>query len=144
MWGASVAHPIYDKYTFATKAKNHNLNLPQIGFLLGNRFTQKIGAAHAFKALSDKAIDKMYAEFMKNPDRFENRNNEIKSRDDFEREFSIELRDFNSAGVVAANQGLPLTKMAKHSYVVYGREIQVAKEQRDKCRDAMKDLVNRL
>lgn len=144
IWGTSVTHPVYGKYTFASKAKKHKLELPKISFLLGNRFTQKKGAAHAFKALSNEAIGKMYSEFKKFPDKFENSTTAINNIEDFEKAYSIELRDFNSAGVVAANQGLPLSKMDKHSYEVYGEKIQVAKEQRDLCKDAISSLVSKL
>lgn len=144
IWGTSVIHPVYGKYTFAAKAKDHNLELPKISFLLGNRFTQKKGAAHAFKALSNEAIGKMYSEFKNNPDKFEVSDNEISNIEEFEKAYSIELRDFNSAGVVAANQGLPLSKMDKHSYEVYGEQIQVAKTQRDLCKGAIEDLVAKL
>jgi cellulose biosynthesis protein BcsQ len=144
IWGTANEHPVYGKYTFASKARRHNLALPKISFLLGNRFTQKKGAAHAFKALSNEAISKMYSEFKNNPDKFENSDTEIGSIKDFEDFYSVELRDFNSAGVVAANQGLPLSKMDKHVYEVYGEKIQVAKEQRDLCKKAIEDLVHKL
>ncbi|CAH1526299.1 ATPase [Vibrio jasicida] len=144
IWGTAVSHPVYGKYTFASKAKNHDLSLPKISFLLGNRFTQKVGAAHAFKALSNEAIQKMYSEFVKNPDKFEQSPSSIDTLAEFESAYSIELRDFNSAGVVAANQGLPLSKMDRHSYMVYGEKIQVAKEQRDKCKAAIVSFVSKL
>jgi cellulose biosynthesis protein BcsQ len=144
IWGTSISHPVYGKYTFASKAKSHNLELPKISFLLGNRFTQKKGAAHAFKALSNEAIQKMYTEFQNNPDKFEESCVEIKNVDDFEAAYSVELRDFNSAGVVAANKGLPLSKMDQHTYEVYGEKIQVAKEQRDKCKETIEKLVSKL
>lgn len=144
IWGTSTLHPVYGKYTFASKARAHKLVLPKISFLLGNRFTQKRGAAHAFKALSNEAIGKMYSEFLKNPDKFEPTVTDVKNIEDFEKAYSIELRDFNSAGVVAANQGLPLSKMTKHVYEVYGQSIQVAKEQRDLCKSAIEELVQKL
>ena len=144
IWGTSVTHPVYGKYTFASKAKLNNLQLPKICYLLGNRFTQKKGAAHAFKALSNEALQKMYSEFQNNPDKFETVQQNINSISDFETAYSIELRDFNSAGVVAANQGLPLSKMNKHTYIVYGEEIQVAKDQRELCKKTIEDLVAKL
>lgn len=144
IWGTSIVHPVYGKYTFASKAQSYGLELPKISFLLGNRFTQKKGAAHAFKALSNEAIEKMYEEFQKNPDKFESSDEQIENIHDFERIYSIELRDFNSAGVVAANQGLPLSKMNKHVYEVYGEQIQVAKTQRDLCKEAIEQLVHKL
>ena len=76
-----------------------SLDKPKIHLLLGNRFTQKKGAAHAFKALSNEATKKMYNEFLDNKKCFRDHSTQINSQDDFEREFTVELRDFNSAGV---------------------------------------------
>jgi chromosome partitioning protein len=88
----------------------------------------------------------MYDEYSKNPDRFIDidTNSSIDSQEKFEALYSAELRDFNSAGVVAANQGIPLSKMDKNIYYVYEERIQVAKEQRDLCRETISNLVSRL
>lgn len=144
IWGAEKLHPVYGNYTFAAKVNSFDIERPKIALLLGNRFTQKKGAAHAFKALSNEAVQKMYEEYRKNPDRFISTDSDINERDHFESEFSVELRDFNSAGVVAANQGMPLSKMNKHEYQVYGEKIQVSKEQRELCKKAILGLVSRL
>jgi hypothetical protein len=86
----------------------------------------------------------MCREYTKNPDKFETSIEVIDSIKYFEKEYSIELRYFNSAGVVAANQGLPLSKMDKHSYEVYGEIIQVAKTQRELCKSTIENLVSKL
>jgi len=144
IWGTPEAHPVYGKYTFASKVDNFKITRPKIALLLGNRFTQKIGAAHAFKALSNEAIKKMFEEYEKASDRFISSKVPIKNQIDFEKSFSAELRDFNSAGVVAANQGIPLSKMNRNTYEVYGETIQVSKEQRDLCRSTIEELVSKL
>lgn len=146
IWGTTTPHPVYGRYTFATKVDSSNLERPKISYLLGNRFTQKIGAAHAFKALSDEATKKMYDEYKKTPGRFQSpkHDGEILSQENFEKNYTIELRDFNSAGVVAANQGLPLSKMDKNTYNVYDKEIQVSKEQRELCKSTVLELVKNL
>jgi hypothetical protein len=144
IWGTEETHPVYGKYTFASKVTEFNIERPKIKLLLGNRFTQKKGAAHAFKALSNAAISKMYTEYEKHPDRFTAIGSTVKDQSNFENEYSSELRDFNSAGVVAANQGIPLGKMDRYVYEVYGETIQVSKKQRDLCKKTIKDLVNRL
>jgi hypothetical protein len=55
------------------------------------------------------------------------------------------LRDFNSAGVVSANQGLPLSQMLDTScYKVYNQEIQVSEDQRQLCYDVIQGLVEKL
>jgi cellulose biosynthesis protein BcsQ len=144
IWGTEKVHPVYGNYTFASKVDIFKLPRPKIALLLGNRFTQQRGAAHAFKALSNEAIQKMYQEYEKNPDRFEAPEGDINNQNDFEREFSMELRDFNSAGVVAANQGMPLSKMDRNIYYVYGERIQVSKDQRELCKATIRDLVSKL
>lgn len=144
IYGSKRRHPVYDKYTFVNRVKENNLERPKIHLLLGNRFTQKIGAAHAFKALSNEATKKMYEEYLENQQWFRSPLNKINSQNDFEKEFTVELRDFNSAGVVASNLGIPLSSMNKNIYEVYDEKIQVAKEQRDKCKETIDTLVNQL
>jgi len=144
IWGTEASHPVYGNYTFACKVNKFEIEMPKIALLLGNRFTQKKGAAHAFKALSNEAISKMYTEYKKDPSRFVEIRNTVENQSEFETEYSAELRDFNSAGVVAANQGIPLSRMDKHDYKVYGERIQVAKEQRQKCKETIEQLVQRL
>lgn len=141
IWGATSKHPVYGNYTFASKVDKNELSRPVVHSLLGNRFTQKKGAAHAFKALSDEGTRQMYSEYLKNTDRFRTPSKDIASKEDFEEEYTFELRDFNSAGVVAANQGLPLNKMDSSRYEVYGEHIVVAKNQRDACREVVEGLV---
>lgn len=147
IWGTEKTHPVYGKYTFSSKVDKLKINRPKIALLLGNRFTQKKGAAHAFKALSNEAIKKMYTEYANNPNRFvasKITGVNINDQTSFENEYSVELRDFNSAGVVAANQGIPMSKMDKHTYKVYGEDIQVEKKQRDACKKTIKELVAKL
>lgn len=145
IWGAEKAHPVYGKYTFATKVDNYQMERPKIALLLGNRFTQKVGAAQAFKALSDEAVRKMFEEYQKNKTRFVDGEKHNYSQEEFENIYSCELRDFNSAGVVAANKGLSLSQMLdKRLYQVYGKEIQIAPDQRQKCHEVIKNLVKKL
>jgi cellulose biosynthesis protein BcsQ len=145
IWGTEKTHPVYGKYTFAAKVDAFQMERPKIALLLGNRFTQKIGAAQAFKALSNEAVRKMFEEYEKNKSRFVDGEQHNYSQKEFEAVYSCELRDFNSAGVVAANQGLPLSQMLTHRrYIVYGEEIQVSQDQRDKCHEVIKTLVEKL
>jgi cellulose biosynthesis protein BcsQ len=145
IWGSEKKHPVYGKYTFASKVDNFGVERPRIALLLGNRFTQKLGAAHAFKALSQEAVRKMFAEYQKNRDRFVDGELNNYDQSQFEAAYSCELRDFNSAGVVSANQGLPLSQMLDtRRYTVYNQEIQVSEDQRKLCHDVIKGLVAKL
>ena len=104
-----------------------------------------MGAAHAFKALSQEAVKKMFSEYKQNKNRFVDHELNIDTQEQFEEAYSCELRDFNSAGVVAANQGLPLSQMLDQGrYKVYEEEIQVSKLQRDLCHQVIEKLVAKL
>jgi cellulose biosynthesis protein BcsQ len=145
IWGSEKKHPVYGKYTFASKVDSFGMERPRIALLLGNRFTQKLGAAHAFKALSQEAVRKMFAEYQKNRNRFVDGELHNYNQAQFEAAYSCELRDFNSAGVVSANQGLPLSQMLDtRRYTVYNQEIQVSEDQRQLCHDVIQGLVAKL
>lgn len=144
IFGSPHPHPIYGKYTFANIVSSNGMQRPKVYLLLGNRFTQQKGAAHAFKALSNEATSKMWEEYKANSSNFRNTGNVATTQSEFENEFSVELRDFNSAGVVAANLGIPLNSMNQNVYQVYGESIQVAKDQRELCKATIENLVSKL
>lgn len=144
IWGGTNQHPVYGKYTFASKVNEFNMERPKIAQLLGNRFTQKIGAANAFKAVSEEASNKMYEEYKTSPERFISHDVQILSKNAFKDFFLIELRDFNSAGVVAANQGIPLSKMSKRVYELYDMQIQVSKEQVEACQETIEEVTRKI
>ena len=55
------------------------------------------------------------------------------------------MRDFNSAGVVAAHLGLPLSQMLdQRRYTVYEEVIQVSEEPRKLCHEVIEKLVEKL
>lgn len=143
IWGGDAQHPVYGKYTFSAKVDSYGMERPKIALLIGNRFTQKIGAANAFKAVSLQASQTMYREMKKNHDRFLDCEG-VNTQEEFDNRFGIELRDFNSAGVVSANKGLPLSKMDRREYNVYGDRIQVSKEQTHACKETVEKLVEKI
>jgi cellulose biosynthesis protein BcsQ len=145
IWGTEKSHPVYGKYTFAAKVDNFQIKRPKIALLLGNRFTQKKGAAQAFKALSTEAVNKMFLEYQKNKSRFVDGELSDYTQEQFESAYSCELRDFNSAGVVAANLGLPLSQMLNRGkYQLYGEDIQINQKQRKLCHEVIDKLVDKL
>jgi cellulose biosynthesis protein BcsQ len=147
IYGSGQLHPVYGNYTFSVRLSKNDMRRPIIHLLLGNRFTQRVGAAHAFKALSEETANAMYKEYKKDPARFSNysKGSSPLPFEDFQKQYVFELRDFNSAGVVAANQGLPLNEIAdQRVYEVYGKSIQVSKDQGELCKKVIEDLANRL
>lgn len=128
--GTNPPHPFFGGYTFAAKAAQRSMTLPQVHLAIGNRFTQFKGAAAAFAAFSDATADQLYTEFTNNPNRFSARPSQITTRSEFLSAYVGELRDFNTAGVVAAHHGTPLSKMKQDYYPVHNDpDVKVNKDQ---------------
>ncbi|HEU4964508.1 MAG TPA: ParA family protein [Bacilli bacterium] len=141
IYGLNVPHPVYQNYTFAQLAKNANLPLPQIHQFVGNRFTQFSGTARAFAGLATEIQGTAWNAYNIDPTKFTSRTSSITSASDFTSNYCVDLRDFNSAGVVATNYGIPLSKLASGHYYIYGTRTQVNPDQVSACNTALNNVV---
>jgi len=139
--GQVPPHPIYGTWTFAAQAQKWSLPVPQIHVIIGNRLTQYAGAATAFKALSDATADTLFAAYQSNPGYFTPRLKKLKTLDSFRKKYSVALRDFNTAGVVSAQLGRPLSQMTDRYYQVHGASVQIHQERVAECSTALDDLL---
>lgn len=139
--GQTPPHPIYGSWTFAAQAQRYNLSLPQIHVVVGNRLTQYEGAASAFKALSDATADTLFNAYKTHPSYFTSRSASSTTVQEFRNLYSVALRDFNTAGVVAAHLGRPLTKMDQGYYKVHGSDVKVNIARVEECLKALDELV---
>jgi hypothetical protein len=139
--GQAPPHPIYGSWTFAAQASKHGLTIPKIHVIVGNRLTQYEGAATAFRALSDATADTLFAAYKKHPVYFTSREKRSKNVDEFRKDFAVALRDFNTAGVVSAHLGRPLSKMEQGYYQVHGTDVKVNADRVSECAEALDELV---
>lgn len=139
--GQVPPHPIYGSWTYAAQATKHGMDVPKIHVVVGNRLTQYQGAASAFKALSDATTDTLFAAFQKHPSYFTSRTAKVKTRDTFREQYSVALRDFNTAGVVSAHWGRPLSMMEQGYYEVHGTDVKVNADKVTDCTDALDELL---
>ncbi|MFI5299736.1 MAG: ParA family protein, partial [Polyangiales bacterium] len=144
IWGAHPPHPIYGQYTFASQATLTGLARPVVHLVIGNRLTQHVGPAGAFGAISDATVNELFAAYQSGPARFTVRTVTPTTAATFRDQFSEHLRDFNTAGVVAAHTGTPLSSLPGGRYSVYGASIQVNGSRVQECRDAVDAIVARL
>jgi cellulose biosynthesis protein BcsQ len=143
--GTTPPHPFFGNYTFAAKAASRTMAIPQVHLAIGNRFTQHKGAAAAFAAFSDATADQLFNEFSSNPTRFSPRFPKPTRRASFLAEYVGELRDFNTAGVVAAHHGTPLSKMKQDYYSVHSDpDVKVNKDQITKGLNAIDSVVSKI
>ena len=142
--GTNPPHPIYGSWTYAKRAQEQNINVPKIHLLIGNRLTQFEGPATAFAALSDATATSLFSIFQNHPEYFTTRSESICNKSDFINEFSLPLRDFNTAGVVCAHLGRKLSSMKQGYYEIYGRNVKVNADKISECIIAIDTIINRL
>jgi cellulose biosynthesis protein BcsQ len=142
--GQNPPHPVYGSWTFAARAAQHQIEPPQIHLIVGNRLTQYGGAATAFGALSDATADTLFGAFQRHPTYFTPRPTRPQDVARFRDTYSIPLRDFNTAGVVAAHLGQRLSQLNNAYYSVHGAQVQVNKERVAECLQAVDSVVAQL
>jgi hypothetical protein len=139
--GQTPPHPIYGAWTYAAKAQTHSVVIPSIHIVVGNRLTQFLGAAAAFSALSDATADTLFAAYQNHPSFFTQRPKKAMAVKDFRDDYSVALRDFNTAGAVAAHLGRPLSTMPQGYYQVHGTNVKVNSSQITECEKALDTLL---
>lgn len=137
IYGLKLPHPFYKEYAFSTKLIAAGKSLPQVHLVLKNRLTQYMGAASAYNAVLG-TIEKEIQKLLSNPD-----TNYIfyyKTTD----EMMIEIRDFQTTGVVSHARGCPFYMQKKGSFSIQGRRVQVRQDYLENCIEAIEDIVNKL
>lgn len=141
LYGQNPPHPIYGAWTFAHNSALFGVQVPKIHMVIGNRLTQNLGAAAAFAALSRASVESLYGLYVANSARFTVRAAPPVSEADFVGKYSVSLRDFNTAGVVAAHEGVPVSSLLSGLHHVHGREVRVDNDRITDCRIALDILV---
>ncbi|WP_240112983.1 ParA family protein [Xanthomonas oryzae] len=139
--GQNPPHPIYGAWTYATKAQAFSMLVPKIHVIVGNRLTQYDGAAGAFSALSDATAENLFHAYTNHPGYFTPRSYQAQNLTDFRSQYSVALRDFNTAGIVAAHLGKPLTKLNGGYHYVHDNRIQINTDRVAECLKAVDLLV---
>jgi cellulose biosynthesis protein BcsQ len=132
VYGLSLPSPIYTTYAFNTKLAAAKHKLPKVHLIAKNRITQYMGPASAYHAVLT-AIDKDITGLTKShPTLFTF--NKIKAG-------AVEIRDFQTTGVVAFAKGAPFSKLESGKQNIGGHRVQVNETYRLDCLAAMDDLV---
>lgn len=142
--GQNPPHPVYGSWTFAARAMQHGINAPAIHLIVGNRLTQYGGPATAFAALSDATADTLFGAYQRHPSYFTSRAVPPTTVNAFRDTYSMPLRDFNTAGVVAAHLGQRLSQLTSRYYSVHGQQVQVNRERVTECLQAVDGVVGSL
>lgn len=135
VYGLKLPSEIYAAYAFATKLKAAGRPLPKVHLIAKNRLTQYMGAASAYAAVLD-AIQHDVGKLLKS-------NPEIFAFKKIDQGF-VEIRDFQTTGVVAFAKGLPFSKVQVGKQAINGHRVQVKDEYLTNAKNAMDVLVARL
>ncbi|BBZ34060.1 ParA family protein [Mycolicibacterium confluentis] len=135
VYGLKLPSDIYATYAFATRLRNANRTLPKVHMIVKNRLTQYMGKASAYAAVL-RSIDRDIEKLMdSNPEifTFEALNDGI-----------VDVRDFQTTGVVAFAKGTPLYSLKTGKRDVMGQRVTVHEDYKANCVEHMNDLVGQL
>lgn len=135
VYGLKLPSPIYQQYAFATRLKAAGRTLPKVHLIVKNRLTQYMGPSSAYAGVL-RSIDRDVESLLKtNPDIFTFTDTA---------EGVVNIRDFQTTGVVAFARGCPFYALRSGRLEVEGQRIQVNEDYRRNCVAAVQELVTRL
>jgi cellulose biosynthesis protein BcsQ len=135
VYGLSLPSPIYATYAFSTKLQNANQPLPQVHLIAKNRLTQYMGPASAYYAVLTQIDSDISRLLLTHPQYFT-----------FQAiaDGTVNIRDFQTTGVVAFAKGLPFSHLPVGKQSIGGHRVQVKADYRQNSVNAINDLVQKL
>jgi hypothetical protein len=135
IYGLKLPSEIYATYAFASKLGNAGRSLPKVHLIAKNRLTQYMGPSSAYSAVLSSIDTDVKKLLQTNPEIFTFK----KTSDGI-----VNIRDFQTTGVVAFARGCPFYALQSGRLDVLGQRIQVNEPYRQDCIGAMETLVRKL
>ncbi len=135
IYGLKLPSEIYASYAFATKLANAKRSLPKVNIIAKNRITQYMGSASAYAAVLRSVDQDLEALLRVHPEIFTFQTSD---------QGVVEIRDFQTTGVVAFARGCPFYSVQPGRLDVGGRRVRVNESMRSLCEDAIDKIVDRL
>lgn len=133
--GIKLPSAMYKEYSFAEKLRNAGRALPLVHLIVKNRLTQYMGSATAYNSVLNSIDNDLKELLASHPNIFT-----FSSLS----EGLVEIRDFQTTGVVAFAEGKPFIKMSAGTHNIQGRDTQIRQDYIINCRSAIDSLVNKL
>lgn len=135
IYGLKLPSEIYASYAFATKLRAERRALPKVHLIAKNRITQYMGSASAYAAVLAAIQADVQQLLETNPDIFT-----------FSSAASgfVDIRDFQTTGVVAFAKGLPFSRLKAGKQSINGQRVQVKQDYLTNSINSMEALVSRL
>lgn len=135
IYGLKLPSDIYSEYAFATKLQSVNRPLPQVHIVAKNRITQYMGSASAYAAVL-RSIEQDVSDLIYSNSQLFTFNNV--------KQGIVEIRDFQTTGVVAFARGCPFYIQPSGKLKIGSQRVQIKEDYRQNCVDAIDALVNKL
>lgn len=135
IYGLKLPSEIYASYAFATKLKYAKRLLPKVHLIAKNRITQYMGAASAYAAVLHAIQSDIQSLLKTNPEIFTFKTAAIGF---------VEIRDFQTTGVVAFAKGLPFSKLPVGKQTINGHRVQVKEDYLTNSIDSIERIVTHL
>ncbi len=135
IYGLKLPLNVYASYAFDARLSQSNRPLPKVHLLVKNRLTQYMVPGSGYEAVFQQMQQDVQTVLKSNPTIFTANKDE---------NFFVDVRDFQTAGIVAFARGLPFSKLVAGKQTVGGHRVQVKEEYRINCISAIKKLVSHL
>lgn len=135
VYGLRLPSAIYATYAFSKKLQDASRTLPQVHLIVKNRITQYMGPASAYAAVLSEIDDDVGGLIKTHPQYFT-----------FSRtaDGTVEVRDFQTTGVVAFAKGCPIFRLQAGKQDIGGHRVQVKEDYRHNCERAIDVLATKL
>ncbi len=120
---------------FSTKITEAGMHLPQIHLILKNRITQYMGPASAYSSVLRTIDNEITSILSSNPTYF--------TFSDMKRGV-VEIKDFQTAGVVAFAEATPFSRLKSGTHTIQGKDTQVNIDKKKECEEAIERIVDNL
>jgi cellulose biosynthesis protein BcsQ len=130
---------------FYLNSQQFRLPIPDIYRYVGNRLTQYISSARAFRSVVNEIGDEIWRVWQRNPNLFRIHPTGAGSppnRTSFNDMFQFEIVDANTASVVSSSLGIPIVRLTAGLHDVLGRQVMVNQQQLEKQQPNIQQLVS--
>lgn len=133
--GLHLPSPIYAEHAYATRLSNAGHSPPIVHTIIKNRLTQYMGPASAYATVLQTIDRDIGGLLSSNPEIFEFNQSD---------NAFVNIRDFQTTGVVAQARGTPFYAMRSGYLQIGSQRVRVNEDQRQMCEDAIKLVTERI
>ena len=132
IYGLKLPSEIYTRYAFAEKLKEASRPLPKVHRIIKNRITQYMGPASAYATVLNAIDDEIKILLQNNPNIFTFNSTDTGI---------INVRDFQTTGVVSYARGCPFFKLNAGRVDLCGQRVAIKEAYRQLCMEDIRKIV---